>query len=318
MTPGTAHFQARPLRPGLLYFYRCKLMWANLLRLSRWKEHIPFTVPATLLGVNMAAATHPDSVTLDGRVIIVCAANVLAVTCAFMINDVEDAADDARDPARAARNPVASGDLSRRAGWGASLVVGALALALYAVLTREAFWAGVLTVILAGLYSWRRVRLKALPVVDVVSHALMLSALLVLVGYLAYDAGPGRVWWVVLGAGLVSVYGQLYNQVRDYDLDRAAGLRNTASVIGPRRARRWMYAALVGAAGCLAITLLMGLWPLWLVVVPVGVLPLWLVWRPVSDMRGSAAVDLSGRAQLLFFVAATLLTLVWLGANAFA
>jgi hypothetical protein len=31
---------------------------AGLLRLSRWKEHILFTVPATLLGVNMAADYH--------------------------------------------------------------------------------------------------------------------------------------------------------------------------------------------------------------------------------------------------------------------
>ena len=46
---------------------------------------------------------------------------------------------------------------------------------------------------LGFLYSWRAVRLKALPVIDVITHALMLSSLLFLAGYLLVDAvaGPG-------------------------------------------------------------------------------------------------------------------------------
>ncbi|MBI5957294.1 MAG: hypothetical protein HY866_01070 [Chloroflexi bacterium] len=85
------------------------------------------------------------------------------------------------------------------------------------------------------------VRLKTLPVVDVISHLLMLSSLLFLAGYYAYNAEPGPAWWAAAGVGLISAYGQLYNQLRDFDLDRAAGLFNTSCFLGRQNTQRVMY-----------------------------------------------------------------------------
>lgn len=284
----------------------------GLLRLSRWKEHIPFTLPATWLGITMAAQHRPGAVVLDWRIMVVTAANLLVVTCAFMINDVEDAPDDARSPARAARNPVTTGDITRRVGWLASGVMGGLALALYAALGDRVLGVGLLAVALAFLYSWRGVRLKAHPLVDVVSHALVLSALLVLAGYATYDNAPGTVWIVILGAALVSAYGQLYNQVRDYELDRAAGLVNTAAILGRTRTQRLMVVALVLAGVCLVSSVALDLWPVWFVLAAILMLPLLVVIRPRDDMRGTQAFDASGRAQAGFFLIANVLLLVWL------
>jgi 4-hydroxybenzoate polyprenyltransferase len=286
----------------------------GLLRLSRWKEHILFTVPATVLGVNMAADYRP-AVTLDRHILTAVVANILAVTCAFMVNDIEDAPDDAREADRAARNPVTCGEISPRGGWLAAIVVSLLALVLYAWVSWGAFWVGALTIVLSYLYSWRAVRLKARPVVDVVSHALMLSSLLFLAGYFAYDEAPGNVWLVALGVGLVSAYGQLYNQLRDYEMDRAAGLRNTASILGPKHTQRLMYGCLGLAAVCLAITIIIGLWPLWLALVPLLMAPLFFLFRPGTDMRGTEAIDMSGRIQLGFMIMANVAVLVWLSAN---
>lgn len=283
----------------------------GLLKLSRWAEHTPFTVPATLTGVAMAAR-HATGVTPDARVVAVTAANILAVTVAFMVNDLEDAPDDTREAHRAARNPVTMGEVTARDGWIASCVLGAIALLLYATASAAAFWIGALTLLLAILYSWRGVRLKALPVVDVISHALMLSALLFLAGYFAYDTTPGRVWWVALGVGLISAYGQLYNQLRDFDMDRAARLHNTASIVGRRGAQLLMYAGLVAAALCLLATVLLGLWPLWLALVPLLMLPVLWIFRPHTDMRGTEAIDFSGRVQWGFMIMATATALVWL------
>lgn len=284
---------------------------AGLLRLSRWKEHTLFTIPLTLLGALMAAENRPG-IELDGRVIVVTVANILAMTVAFMVNDVEDAPDDALDPARAARNPVATGEIRPREGWAAALGIGLLALVLYGTVSRGALWIGALTLALSILYSWRAVRLKARPVVDIVSHVLMLSALLFLAGYFAYDSAPGSVWLVALGAALASAYGQLYNQLRDYEADRAAGLRNTASFLGPAGTRRLMYASLGLAAVCLLASIVLGLWPLWLLAVPVLMAPLFLVFRPRTDARGSEAVDASGRVQMGFLILANAAVLVWL------
>lgn len=284
----------------------------GVLRLSRWRDHMLFTVPATLLGANMAVAHHAGSIALDGRLLAVLAANLLAVTFAFMVNDIEDAPDDARDPARAARNAVATGELSRRAGGWVCAGVSALALLLYAAINRPTAIIGASILLLGWLYSWRPVRLKGLPVIDVISHLLMLSALLVLAGYLAYHRAPGIVGWVMVSAGLLSGYGQLYNQLRDYDADRAAGLHNTASLLGPRGTQQAMYLFLLGTVVTLGITIVLGLWPLWLALIPLIAAPLLVVFQPGTDMRGSQAVDASGRLQLGAMIVANITVLAWL------
>ncbi|HRJ45606.1 MAG TPA: LON peptidase substrate-binding domain-containing protein, partial [Caldilineaceae bacterium] len=103
-------------------------------------------------------------VELDGQMpeeLAVMAANVLVVAYAFMINDIEDAPDDAMDPARAKRNPVTSGLISVRAGYTACRIVAAATMLLYAFGGAWVFIIGGITLLLSHLYSWKPVRLKA-------------------------------------------------------------------------------------------------------------------------------------------------------------
>lgn len=282
----------------------------GLIQLTRWKEYVPFVVPLTLVGALLAA--RPNNALLDWRLIAVTFANILAVAYAFMINDIEDAPDDARDPARAARNPISSGRIGVRMGYAACRLVAAVTLVLYAFGGANVLLIGIGTVLLSHLYSWRPVRLKAWPVTDIVSHSLMLSGLLLLAGYFIYHDNPGVVWFVAIGATLVSVYGQLYNQLRDYDMDKAAGLYNTAIVLGENNTRRAMYLA-VGLAGvCLVAAIIQGVFPLWLGLVLVAAIGVSMFFRPQTDMRGSAAVEVSGMVQVQFIVVMNLTITVWL------
>ncbi|MBN1562997.1 MAG: UbiA family prenyltransferase [Anaerolineae bacterium] len=285
-------------------------MITGLIRLTRWRDHLPFTLPATLLGVNMALTATEQ--TPDARIILVLLANTGAVTFAFMVNDIEDAPDDARDPARAAQNAITSGLITPRLGWFASVSVGLLALLFFAGVNAITLLTGTLTVSLGGLYSWRKVRLKALPVIDVIAHVLMLSSLLFLAGYFAYSSTPGAAWWVALGVGFISAYGQLYNQLRDYDMDQAAGLRNTAYLLGRTRTQWAMYASLGLAAFCLGISVLLGLWPLWLGFVGLGLLPILLIFKTANDMRGTTAIDATGQLQLGAMLLASAIMIIWL------
>ncbi|NDJ75581.1 MAG: prenyltransferase [Chloroflexi bacterium] len=286
---------------------------AGLVLLSRWREHVVFTVPLTLLGINLALEHSHTSAGNVWRGVVVLLANTLAVTFAFMINEAEDAADDARAPERVQHNAVASGILTVREGWIAALVVGGLALLGYVMLGSVVLATGALTVVLALLYSWHRVRLKALPVVDVVSHALMLSALLFLAGYAAFARSLAESWLIALGVGLVSAYGQFYNQVRDYAADRAAGLHNTASFLGLRRTRLVMYACLGVALVCWLVAVGIGVWPLWTVGLCLVAMPVTALILPTRDLRGSPTVDLSGRLQTGFLIGANVVLVVWLG-----
>ena len=288
----------------------------GLIRLTRWKEFIPFVVPLTILGALLAA--QPRNVHLDWRLIVVTLANILAVAYAFMINDIEDAPDDARDPDRAARNPIATGEIGVRIGYAACRVVALLTLVMYAFGGLSVFLIGAATLLLSHFYSWRPVRLKAWPVTDVVSHSLMLSGLLLLAGYYIYDAQPGIVWLVAAGATLFSVYGQLYNQLRDYEMDKAAGLHNTAIVLGEANARRAMYLAVGLAAVCLLAAVVRMVFPLWLGLVLLVSIAISMLFRPKSDMRGGAAFDASGTAQVQSLITINLTIGMWLAQVLFA
>src|SRR5690554_2151846 len=98
----------------------------GLLQLSRWQEHVPFVVPLTLMGALLALKAVTDGQGVDLRLLAVTAANILAVAYAFMINDIEDAPDDALDPDRAKRNPVTSGMISIKAGYSALRIVAVI------------------------------------------------------------------------------------------------------------------------------------------------------------------------------------------------
>jgi 4-hydroxybenzoate polyprenyltransferase len=282
----------------------------GLIRLTRWKEYVPFVIPLTVLGALLA--TRPNGIALDWRLLAVTMGNILAVAYAFMINDIEDAPDDARDPARAARNPISMGEIGVRVGYNACRIVALVTLIMYALGGLWALAIGVVTLLLSHLYSWRPVRLKAWPVTDVVSHSLMLSGLLLLAGYFAYHTHPGIVWFVAAAVTLVSVYGQLYNQLRDFEMDKAAGLFNTAIVLGEQRTRFVMYASIGLAVACLLAAIFQGVFPLWLGIVLLISIPISIFVSPKTDMRGGAAVEMSGAMQWQALIIANLTVAAWL------
>jgi 4-hydroxybenzoate polyprenyltransferase len=282
----------------------------GLVRLTRWKEYIPFVVPLTILGALLAA--RPHGILLDWHLIVVTFANILAVAYAFMINDIEDAPDDARDPARAARNPISSGEIGVRIGYAACRIVAAATLILYALGGLWPLVIGLATLLLSHFYSWRPVRLKAWPVTDVVSHSLMLSGLLLLAGYFTYHDQPGIVWFVAACVTLVSVYGQLYNQLRDYESDKAAGLYNTAIILGESNTRMVMYASVGLAAVCLLAAIIQGAFPLQLGLVLLVSIPVSMLVSPKHDMRGGEAVEVTGGLQIQALMVVNLTIAAWL------
>ena len=93
-----------------------KLKLAGLVRLTRIKEYLFFVTVTTLLGVTAGNGSW------GMRLVAVLLANILAVGFSFMINDVEDADDDALNPQKVMRNPVSAQHITPRAGWIASWI----------------------------------------------------------------------------------------------------------------------------------------------------------------------------------------------------
>ena len=253
----------------------------GIVALTRWKEHILFVTVTTLLGVRFAGES------VDSRLPLVWAANCLAVTFAFMFNDVEDAPDDALNPAKKARNPVAAGTLSSTYGYATSFLTALVAAVLYSFLHPTALWLGIASLVLGVLYSWRPVRLKAIPALDILSHSMLLAGMQLLCAYFAFaPVGDLRQWlppFVFVTA--ISAYGQLFNEVRDLDFDRKAGLRHTAVVWGPRVAEVLMACALFAAGVPVLYETLSGLIPWWVLLVAV-ILGVALLRQAMLRVRG--------------------------------
>lgn len=205
-----------------------KLKINGLVRLTRVNEFLAFVMVTTFLG---AAAAHGE---FTWSLVGVLVANWLVVGFAFMINDVEDAPDDALTPSKAARNPVSAGHLSPRFATLASFVLAALSFIIYALLGGWTFFFGTLCIIISFFYSWRKIRLKNIAILDFLSHILMLAGLQYLCGYFTITSTLNDIWFYpLLMVGSISLYGELFNEMRDLEGDKKAGLRHTAIVFGP-------------------------------------------------------------------------------------
>ena len=283
-----------------------------IIRLSRWREHVPFTIPLTIFGGLLAL--EPEAATADWRLFAVLAGNILAMSFAFMLNNIEDARDDALDPQKKRRNVISSGLLSRREGIAFTFIAFVIAMGLYSASGVLTLVIGGLTLALCYLYSAHPFRFKARPLTDVVSHALMLSGLLVAVGYFTYGAEPGEVWLVIAAASLFSAYGQFYNQVVDYEVDKEAGLKNTAVLMGRGPTSLLGHLSIAVALLCMLAAILQGLFPVWLgTILVIGVITTLLFpWE--FDMRGNLARD-GGNVQRPGLIVANLMALVWLASN---
>lgn len=279
----------------------------GILRLTRCGEYLWFVVITTLLGAAVGKGSF------GWPLIIVVAANWLAVGFAFMINDVEDAPDDALNPAKVNRNPISAGDLSARSGRAASFGGAIAAAVLYALLGLWPFAIGMTCLVIGYLYSWRRIRLKVIPVADLISHGLMLAGLQFLAAYFTFGPGPAG-QWVFPFAFIVaiSLYGQLFNELRDFEGDLKAGVTHTASLLGPRVAHILMMTLFAIGVGSAVITVsVVQLIPTWVLLITAALAAVLLV-RPLLRVRRSqSAMELQQPFQKPLEMAAAIALAIW-------
>jgi 4-hydroxybenzoate polyprenyltransferase len=236
-----------------------KLKITALIRLTRYREYLFFVIITTLLGARAAYGLF------GWRLVLVLVANWLGVAFAFMINDVEDSPEDALNPAKVNRNPVSGGLLSIRDANIASFSVAAMALMAYSFLGVRPFLAGLVCLLLGFLYSWRPVRLKVIPCLDLISHCLMLAGLQYLAAYFSFQPNvPGPWVFPFILVVTISLYGELFNELRDYKEDVRAGLTHTATLLGLRKTYWLMMSlAVIGVCSGLATVFWADLFPVW-------------------------------------------------------
>ncbi|MEP7103238.1 MAG: UbiA family prenyltransferase [Candidatus Dojkabacteria bacterium] len=159
----------------------------------------------------------------------------LSVHCySFIVNDCEDAEDDAMDPKKVHRNPISDKFITYKQGLMFLQITSFPTLIIVLVFQSIPASLIILSALLAGhFYSWKTVRFKSYPFIDLLSHCYALGVFQV-VYFMLLSNGENSLIGVfsIVGIGLFSMGGALYNQIRDFEVDVKSKLNNTAITIG--------------------------------------------------------------------------------------
>lgn len=209
------------------------MSWTKYLRvgleLSRVGEYIGIVIGLTALGYFPWRENSVTSLVSFTALVIM---NLSSYAFAFMINDIEDADDDSRDIDKARRNPVSAGRITRGHGLWLSAIVATISVLLSLWYPPVVIVLNLTTLLLGFGYSWRRIRLKSLPLLDIVSHALFLGALPYLTVVFAGGVEPSLlVTWGALSVFSVSLVGDIHNELRDFAVDQTTKLHNTVQTL---------------------------------------------------------------------------------------
>lgn len=202
----------------------------GLYRLTRANEYYGNNIALTILGTILNPKLSPIDF------IVLFFANLLLTMFAFAINDIEDAEDDAKDPAKVGRNPISAKILTKPVSYVFTFLIGVLPLILLLPYGIYSLSLGVLTLVLGFLYSYKQIRLKSMPFLDLISHGLFLGTLELIIVLTAYNNTPSLISIIIaLSIFTLSVIGDLGNEIRDFEVDRKTNIKNTASYINVKR-----------------------------------------------------------------------------------
>ncbi|WP_461867170.1 UbiA prenyltransferase family protein [Thermococcus sp.] len=190
-----------------------------------------------LLGLAMNIRNLPDF----KNVSIVLISLVLYVAYAFSINNCFDVDTDVLNPKKRSKNPIASGELSFRAGVIFSMMLALLGVSFASLLSREEIMIYISMLLLATLYS-APPRLKAQPFLDVISHGMFFGAMPFFYG--ACSDGILTKYEILIGFAILtySFAMELRNHLEDYESDLEAGLRTTPIIMGREMSERLVMA----------------------------------------------------------------------------
>lgn len=193
-------------------------------KLSRIYQYYGSIIFISILGASLyQSITTKEFMTL-------LTANLLMTIFFFSFNNVEDHKDDARDPAKVMHNPISAGKITPFKAKVLSISTLILSLYFYFLLGQVPFLLGFATGLICFLYSWKKVRLKSRPVIDLVSHGMFHTLTFLNSAFIAKnDIGLATIGIFTLMIFFMSALVDFESEIRDFEVDRKARLNNTVS-----------------------------------------------------------------------------------------
>jgi len=172
------------------------------------------------------------------KTIIVFFANVFLTFSGFTINDVEDADDDCHDLEKRKRNPFASGELTKKQGYLIAFSLFFIGLSLLLAISYLVFLIGSILSLVGFLYSWRPIRLKSIPIVDLISHVIGVGVLQFSITYLAFRLLDLFFISFLMMIIPFSIASDIFQELRDFNVDKERGVNNTVQKLGKFNPRK--------------------------------------------------------------------------------
>lgn len=206
-----------------------------LLRLTRIRTYIP-----TLLSIIGVIFLISPKNLISFATINVFFTNLLLTAFVYTFNDVEDAIEDYGDLEKRKRNPISTGELTKGRGYLISLLLVLSGLVLSHLISLLTFFFAIILVVVGFLYSWKQVRLKSIPYVDITSHILCLGVLQFFITYLAFKSFELLMIPFLMIIIPLSLTVEIVYEIKDFNIDKKTKMRNTVQKIGKKRAKKFL------------------------------------------------------------------------------
>ena len=166
------------------------------------------------------------------KTVIVFFANLFLTAFVYAFNDVEDAADDYNILEKRKRNSVANGDLSGTQGYVISFLLLLIGLSLLVIISPLVFFFGLVLALVGFFYSWKPVRFKSIPFIDLISHVICLGGLQFFITYLTFRSFDLFVIPFLMIILPFSLMVEILYELRDFNVDKNTNIRNTIQRLG--------------------------------------------------------------------------------------
>lgn len=187
-------------------------------------------LPVLILIFPLIFLISPENL-LSYRTVVIFFANLFLTAFGYTFNDVEDAEDDYLDVEKRRRNPIASGELTKKQGYLISFLLLSMGLFLLIFIGPTVLLLGLIFALVGFSYSWKSLRLKSIPVIDMITHAVFLGVLQFFMTYLTFRSLDLFVVPFLMIIIPFSFINEILGELEDFDVDKKTNINNTIQKI---------------------------------------------------------------------------------------
>ena len=211
------------------------------IRVFDWRAYIGIAILGFVRNVEAASLNI-----LIYRILRFTATIIFYLAFTFSINNCFDTKCDIHKEAKIKKNPIAAGHITFREGLVLSLCMAFTGLVLsYLWFSKNCFLIYLMMLLLGGAYSVPPLRLKSVPLMDLLSHSLFFGGLLYLYGLLSNGGINLQEASLVVSVSLYSIILELRNHLDDYEADLNSETKTTVCYIGYGGSRRLLRSLII-------------------------------------------------------------------------